>query len=154
MQENQEKSKLQTILAQLTKDQLRFVVALQEHKSKDAAAKALKFKPDTVYHWDVELIEEASRLMALDTAEYALELRRQALAKAMMVKTAGLDSRNEQVRQKAATEIIEWGLGKAAQSVDLTSNGETIGKADETRLEIQRKLARIASAGNAIEIPE
>lgn len=44
--------------------------------------------------------------------------------------------------------------GKVKDRLDITSNGETIGKADETRLEIQRKLARIASAGNAIEIPE
>ena len=125
MQENQEKSRLQTILTQLTKDQLRFVVALQEHKSKDAAARALKLKPDTVYHWNAELLDEASRLMAIETVGYALEIRRQALAKAMMVKAAGLDSRNEGVRQKTATEIIEWGLGKAAQSLDVTSGGKT-----------------------------
>lgn len=126
MQENPEKSKLQTILAQLTKDQLRFVVALQDHKTKDAAAKALKIKIDTVYHWDAELIDEAARLMAMDAVNYALELRRMNLNKAIMVKFSGLDSRNEQVRQKAATEIIEWELGKAKNALDVTSGGNTI----------------------------
>ena len=126
MQENPEKSKLQTILTQLTKDQLRFVVALQEHKSKDAAARALKLKPDTVYHWDVELIDEAVRLMALDAVSYALELRRMNLNKAIMVKFAGLESKNEAIRQKAATEIIEWELGRAKNALDLTSGGEKI----------------------------
>lgn len=126
MQEIPEKTKLQTILAQLTKDQLRFVVALQEHKTKDAAAKALKLKPDTVYHWDNELIEEATRLMAMDIAQAAMELRRRNLIKAMGVKAAGLDSKIEQVRQKVATEIIEGELGKPKEQLDLTSGGKEL----------------------------
>ncbi len=120
MEENQEKQKLQTILAQLTKDQLRFIVALQEHHTKDAAAKAIGVKVATVYNWPAELIDEAARLMALDAVRSALELRRRNLIKAMGVKAAGLDSKNESIRQKVATEIIEWENGKAEQP--LTGN--------------------------------
>lgn len=126
MEENQEKQKLQTILAHLTKDQLRFIVALQEHHTKDAAAKAINIKVATVYNWPAELIDEAARLMALDVANSALELRKRNLIKAMGVKAAGLDSKNESIRQKVATEIIEGELGKAQEKLDLTSDGEKI----------------------------
>ena len=126
MEENQEKQKLQKTLAQLTKDQLRFIVALQEHPSKDAAAKAIGVKVATVYNWPADLIDEAARLMALDVVVSAIELRKRNLIKAVGVKAAGLDSKIEQVRQKAATEIMEWELGKAQERIDLTSLNEKI----------------------------
>mgnify|MGYP001575752136 CR=1 FL=1 len=126
MEENQEKQKLQTILAQLTKDQLRLIVALQEHPSKDAAAKAIGVKVATVYNWDSELIDEAARLMALDAVQAAIDLRRRNLIKAAGVKVAGLDSKNELVRQKAATEIMEWELGKAQEHIDHTTNNKEL----------------------------
>ena len=122
---NQEKPKLGQILPQLTKEQLRFIVALQEYPSKDAAAKAIKVKPSTVYAWP-DIVDEAARLLALDAVESALELRRRNLVKAMGVKAAGLDSKNEPLRQKTASEIIEWELGKAAQAVDMTSGGKAV----------------------------
>jgi hypothetical protein len=120
MQESQEKSRLQTILAQLSKDQLRFVVAMQEHKTKDAAAKALHLKPDTVYHWDVELIEEAINLMAMSIVDSAMEQHRLAANKAAAVRVAGLDSKNEIVRQRAAADILDRILGKVSQGVEVT----------------------------------
>jgi hypothetical protein len=36
----------------------------------------------------------------------------------MLTKVAGLDSIDEQVRQRVATEIIEWEMGRATQPVD------------------------------------
>ena len=121
----EEKPTLTEILKVLTKDQLRFIVALQEHPSKDAAAKAIGVKPATVYDWPPE-VDEAARLMALDALESAIELRRRNLIKAMGVKAAGLDSKNEAIRQKVATEIIEWEAGKAGQPIDLTSKGNQV----------------------------
>lgn len=124
-QENTEKSiseRIDAILAKLSKDQVRFVVALQEFPSKKDAAEAIGLKPDTVYRWNGE-IEEAARLMAQERLEAAHALRRRALAKAIMVKLAGLDSQDEGVRQKAATEIIEWEMGKAAQRSEVTGAG-------------------------------
>lgn len=130
MEENTEiqknKAELAAILARLTKDQLRFIVALQEHPAKNAAAKAIGVKVDTVYNWDNELIDEAARLMALDVAQSALELRKRNLIKAMGVKAAGLDSKNEVVRQKVATEIIEGELGKAKEHLDLSNTDGTL----------------------------
>ena len=119
------KKRLAEILPQLTKDQLRFIVALQEYPSKDAAAKALKLRPQLTYEWP-DIVDEAAKLMALDAVESARELRRRNLIKAMGVKAAGLDSKSEAVRQKAASEIIEWELGKAQAALDLTTKGDKI----------------------------
>jgi hypothetical protein len=119
MEENREKqTRLRMILTQLTKNQVRLIVALQEYPTTDEAAKAIKLSPKTVYNWSPEvrgLIEEAAQLMSADVLDAALEIRRHNLVKAMAVKSAGLDSKNEVVRQKAATEIIEWELGKPNQ---------------------------------------
>lgn len=113
------------LLPQLTKDQLRFIVALQEFPTKKEAAEAIDVKPDTVYRWP-ESVEKAAELMALNITESALVLRKKALVKAMAVKLAALDSEDESIRQKVATEVIEWELGKAMQGIDLTSDGGKI----------------------------
>jgi len=116
-QTNPEKSiseQLDELLKQLSADQIRFIVARQECATDGEAAKAIGVKPDTVYHWP-DIVKEAVKLMAGDGVYVARELRRRALPKAMAVKTAGLDSDNEKVRQDAATEIIEWEMGKAEQ---------------------------------------
>jgi len=62
--------------------------------------------------------------MAYDGVLTALEIRRRNLARAMAVKAAGLDSRDERIRQNAATEIIEWELGKANQKTESKNSGE------------------------------
>ena len=121
-QENAEKSiseQLSDILSRLTKDQLRFVVAVQEYNSKKDAAEAIGIKPDTVYRWNGD-IDRAVQLMAMDLTETATQIRKRNLVKAMMIKVAGLDSDDELLRQKVATEIIEGELGKPSQRNELT----------------------------------
>lgn len=116
-QNNPEKSiseQLDNILAQLTTDQIRFVIARQECATDKEAAEAIGIKPDTVYHWPA-LVKETVRLMAEDGLVVARHIRRRNLAKAMMVKVAGLDSGDERLRQNVATEIVEWEMGRAAQ---------------------------------------
>jgi len=108
---------LAAALAQLTTDQIRFVVARQECPTDKEAAEAIGLKPDTVYHWP-DTVKEAVRLMASDGIVVATHVRRRNLAKAMLTKVAGLDSIDEQVRQRVATEIIEWEMGRATQPVD------------------------------------
>ncbi len=105
---------LETVLAQLSTDQIRFVVARHEYATDKEAALAVGMKPDTVYHWP-EIVREAVRLMAMDGMVTALHLRRRNLAKAMLVKVAGLDSDDERIQQGCATEIIEGEIGKAPQ---------------------------------------
>jgi len=107
------------IFPQLTHNQLRFVVAMVDFDSKRDAALAIGLKPNTVYRWS-PIVDEAIQLVNEDVAASALQVRKRNLLKAMLVKVTGLDSGDEAVRQKAATELIEWELGKAAQRQEIT----------------------------------
>lgn len=109
---------LSEVLATLSKDQIRFVVALMDYPSKKEAAESINIRPDTAYRWNGD-VEKAAKLMAIDRAESAKAIRRNAIIKAMAVKLAGLDSDDESIRQKVATELIEWELGKALQRNDV-----------------------------------
>lgn len=109
---------LESILALLSHDQLRYITARLQTESKSEAAKAIGLKPNTCSHWPA-YVERAVMLIAgeqLTTARHILE---HTLVKAMMIKIAGLDSAKEQVRQAVATEIIEWNLGRPRQQTDL-----------------------------------
>ena len=120
---NQEKSssdELGQVLARLSTDQIRFVVARQEFSTDKESAQEIGVKPDTVYQWKHRgvPIDEAVRLMVADGLMVATELRRRNLAKAMAVKVAGLDEKDSRLRQGVATEIIEWETGKARQKIE------------------------------------
>jgi hypothetical protein len=132
-QEEQSKSNLSQLLATLTTDQIRFVVARQEFSSDKDAAKSIGIKPNTVSQWKHSgiPIDEAVRLMVYDGMETALHLRKRSLAKAMAVKVEGLDEKNARLRQDVATEIIEWEMGKATQHTEL---GGIDGKPIDIRL--------------------
>ena len=149
MTENPQKSisdELNAIMAQLTTDQVRYVVARMEYPTKGEAAKAIGMKPDTIYRWP-ENVERAVELMVMDVAESARAIRKRNLIKAMAVKVHGLDSNDEATRQKVATELIEWELGKAGQPRDITSAGEKLDSGiNDARNEILSKLDSIATA--------
>lgn len=114
--------RLAELLPKLSRDQLRFVVAYLEYPTKREAAEAIGLEPNTVYKWN-GIVQEAADLMALEAVEAAAAIRRRTLIKAIMVKTAGLDSADEATRQRVATEIIEWEMGKAANKTELTGAG-------------------------------
>ena len=111
--------RISELLPQLSKDQLRYVVALQDYPSKKEAAEAIDLKPNTVYKWS-GIVDELADLMAREKIETARAIRLQSLNKAMLVKVAGLDADDDNLRQKVATEIIEGELGKAAQRQEHT----------------------------------
>lgn len=113
------------VFKKLSKDQLRFVVAMQDCNSKKEAAKMIGLNPNSVYNWGDE-VDDAIMALALDITQSAREMRKKALAKAVAVKLAALDSDDERIRQAAATEIIEAELGKAKQAMDLTTGGDKI----------------------------
>jgi hypothetical protein len=127
-QQNPEKSiseQLSDALKKLSVDQVRYVVARMDYPTKGEAAVAIGLKPDTVYRWNGE-VERAVELMALDTVESAKAIRIRNLLKAMAIKVKGLDSEDESIRQKVATELIEWELGKATQKTDLSNSDGTL----------------------------
>lgn len=117
---------LEALCQQLTVDQIRFVVARNEHSSDKATAEFLEISPNTVKDWKYKgaPIDEAVRLMAMDGIVVAANVRRRNLAKAMLIKVAGLDSDDERMRQGVATEIIEWEMGKATQTQRHEGSGE------------------------------
>ena len=114
---------LRDVLEQLSVDQIRFIVARQEFATDKEAAEAVDIAPQTVYRWPA-IVKEASRLMAVDGLVTAQHLRKRHVAKAMLVKTGGLDSDSEGIRQRVATEIIEGEMGKAAQTIKSEHSGE------------------------------
>jgi len=125
VEQNTEKSlenvKFSEVFANLSKDQLRFVVAMQEYNSKKEAAKELKIKIGTIYNWP-PIVDEAIKLLAMDMVQSVRQMRKSALAKAIAIKIAGLDSTDEKVRQSVSTEIIEAELGKPSASADMMKN--------------------------------
>ena len=109
---------LDALLGQLSIEQIRFVIARQECSTDREAARAVGVAESTVYRWP-ETVKQAVRAMAKDGMVTAMHLRRRHLAKAMAVKVAGLDSKDERLRQGVATEIIEWELGRATQPTEI-----------------------------------
>jgi len=122
--------RLTEILKLLTTTQIRFVIARTESKTDKEAAETIGISPATAKGWNDDntkaLIDEAVRLMIFDGLKTAKELRRRNLAKAMAVKVSGLDSDDEQMRQKVSTEIIEWEMGKAQDNVNVDGKLQVI----------------------------
>lgn len=116
-----EKPHTEAVFEQLSDNQWRFVTAMVENPamSKKDAAELIDIKPDTVYRWP-PFVDEAIKLARENVHNAALTMRKQAVLKAIAVKLALLNSEDENVRSRAATEIIEWELGKAAQRTEVT----------------------------------
>jgi hypothetical protein len=117
-------TRLKEILSLLTLTQIRFLIARNETKSDREAGEMIGLNGSSVKHWNEDgskrLVDEAVKLMAHDGVMTALEIRRRSLAKAMAVKAAGLEEDDPKVRQAAATEIIEWELGKATNKTEIS----------------------------------
>lgn len=120
-QHRPQKSTLQQLLAQLSQEQLRFVAAMQLCVSKKEAAISIGIQPNTVYKWP-SVVDEVLGLINEDHLQATRDLARQALFKAMVTKIDALDSDDDNTRQKAATELIEWNLGKALQPLGGPNN--------------------------------
>lgn len=111
---------LRELLESLTTTQIEFIIARSEAETDKDAARRIGLSEGTVKGWNKngtkQTIDRAVQLMKFDGVITAMELRRRNLARAMAVKVAGLESRDERVRQSVATEIIEGMLGKAEQT--------------------------------------
>ena len=121
---------LDTILKTLTTEQLRYVVARQQVSTDKEAAQMIGIRrPQTVSEWG-EPVKRAVELMALDGVHVAREILRRSLPKAMAVKSAGLESNNERVRQDVATEIIDREMGKPVARTETKLEGSLLLKFD------------------------
>ena len=117
-------SELGSICARLTVDQLRFVTARFNCSTDKEAARDIGISPDTVTYWKRSgvPIDDAVKLLAFDGVIMAREILRRSVAEAAAVKRAGLQSKDEKIRQNASTEIMDRELGKPTQRVE--SKGE------------------------------
>lgn len=110
------------IWSDLTHAQRQYVIARQEHPTKKDAAEAIGVPSSTVYKWP-DVVEDAVRLVQEEAISSALSMLTSGLAKAAMVKLAGLDSGDERVQQSAATEVLDRLLGKPTQRQEVTHDG-------------------------------
>lgn len=121
----QEKLHTDNIFSQLSKLQWRFVTAMVENPAfnKKEAAEHIGIKPETVYRWP-DYVDSAIDAARVNIHNAALGMRKQAVLQAVAVKVKLLESEDENIRSKAASEIIEWELGKATQPLDANLSGD------------------------------
>jgi transcriptional regulator with XRE-family HTH domain len=125
-------NRLKELLGTLSTIQLRYVVARVDKKSDQKAADDVGISLSTVAHWENKKdVDETVSLMHLDGVLTALEIRRRALPLAMKVKLEGLEYNDKNIKQRVATELVEWELGKPTQpskvegSISLAISGLT-----------------------------
>lgn len=120
----QEKQQNTDIWAKLSSDHWRYITARIENPdfSKKAAAAYIAVSDHTVYGWP-KYVDECLKEAIGNIHQAAIEQRKQFLLKAMAVKLKGLESEDESIQQKVATELIEWELGKATNKTELTGEG-------------------------------
>lgn len=136
---NSTSNDLERLVGALSVDQIRFVVARQQFSTDKEAAESLDISPATVKRWKYEgvPIDKAVHMLAAEGIIVAKEMRKRNLAKAMLVKVAGLDEDDTRLRQSVATEIIEWELGTATRKIaptDPTGQKEYQGFTNEERI--------------------
>ena len=98
----------------------------QVQTDKDGYTKAGMAKT-TFYTWPTERRDYLNTLARRLNTEVAIQIIMELQdvgREAAIVKADGLRSRNEQIKQRAATEIIEWLIGKATQKTEEKTAGE------------------------------
>ena len=138
------------IINMMTVTQRRFLTNL--HITGGSVSKAAKLpgiSPITPPTWKADW--RRAYALSLDDAEMAAkEELKGALAKAVGTKIDLLDSPNERVRSRAASEIIEWMLGKAVAKNEISGTGGGPIQIDTRSILLQR-LENIA--GTSTESP-
>ncbi len=106
------------LLRGFTPIQRRWVIARVLARSDAQAAREVGVHKSTVSEWpNKEQIDAAVDAMLEKPLEQARAIMEDAIPEAARVKIAGLKSRNEFVRQGAATDLLDRGLGKPMQPV-------------------------------------
>lgn len=119
MAENSISKRLSDLWRNLSRNQRRFVVAMQECATKKEAAEAIGLEPDTVYRWP-GIVDEAINALSADVEAAVWDIIADSAAKAAMVKVAGLDESDDRLRQAVASEILDRFLGKPTQRQEIS----------------------------------
>jgi len=120
---------LRTEINQLSDLRLDYVMARSRVTSDAQGIRESGISKATFYSWSEEernKLNDIAQKLKRDTALKALTIIQGAAEEAAKVKVAGLKSRDERVKQGVATEILDRGIGKAADKLDVTSGGEKI----------------------------
>jgi hypothetical protein len=113
---------LRTELDQLEDARLAYVMARSKVNSDRQGYLDAGIAKATFYLWPSEQREKLNELaqqLKRETATRALMVLQDATEDAALVKAAGLKSRDERVKQAAATEILDRTIGKALTTVDV-----------------------------------
>ena len=126
MDEKSISKRLSDLWPKLSRNQRRFIVAMQESATKKEAAEAIGLEPDTVYRWP-DIVDEAVQRLSDDVEAAVWDILHSSAAKAAMVKATGLDEDDPRLRQAVATEIIDRVLGRPTQRQEISGpDGEAV----------------------------
>ena len=122
-------SDLRTELNQLKDQRLDYVMARSKVNSDAQGIRDAGISRATFYTWaqiERDRLNEIAQQLKRETALKAIMILQTATEDAARVKVDGLKSRNEHIKQDVATEILDRGIGKASDKLDVTSGGEKI----------------------------
>ena len=120
---------LQTLLDQLEDRRLDYVLARSRVTSDKQAYEGVGLHKSVFYSWSTEEREKLNDLaqrVKRATAIIAIRTLQEAAEEAAKVKVGGLRSKNEHIKQDAASEILDRTVGKSTQPIDVTSGGDKI----------------------------
>lgn len=117
-------TEVNALLDGLNIEQRKWVLARLLVTSDAKAAREVGIDPATVSRWPnkAELTQIVETLLS-DPIRRVVEELREALPEASRVKREGLKSRNEGIRQDAASEIFDRVLGKPMQPTEVSGKG-------------------------------
>jgi len=143
--------KVNDLLADTTPEQREWVAARVVLRSDAEAARKIGVRAETVCRWpNKRRLDDAVAQLTMDACLGARFILAQSLLEAARVKIAGLQSKNEQVQQGAATEILDRGIGKVGQPIQLSGNVNTTTQADvniDAGAELAEFIRAMADAG-------
>jgi len=113
---------LQTVLSQLEDNRLDYVRARSLVNSDAQAMKDAGISKTAFYKWTPEerdKLNELAQQLKRATVARAIMALQAAAEEAARVKIAGLKSKDERIKQNAATEILDRNIGKPSQAIEL-----------------------------------
>lgn len=109
------------ILSTATPEQIKWVYARLVCKTDKEAAKQAGVHHVTVSQWPNKLgLNRAVSLLLRSPIEAALRILEDAAIEAAIIKTSGLKSKKEGIKQAAATEILDRNMGRPKQRQEFT----------------------------------
>lgn len=123
-------SDLKAELQKLDERRQAYVIARSKVNSDAQALKECGISSSTFYGWDKaerDHLNELARIFKTEISyKVILKLKENAEQAADTIAELMQKSRNDNVKIKAAQDILDRTMGKAAQSVDVTSGGQSI----------------------------